>query len=53
MRRKNPFVANLSRHPVHQNVMMDRVEELRQVHIDGNAIAFSDILAGLVDRMMG
>ena len=47
-----PFVANLSRHPVHQDVMIDRVEELRQVYIDGNAIAFTYILAGLIDRMM-
>src|SRR4030065_2438971 len=50
---KNPFVANLSRYTAHQNVMVDRVEELRQVHIDGDAIAFTDILAGLVNRMMG
>ncbi len=50
---QDPFVANFSRHSVHQDVMVDRIEEFRQVHIDGDAVAFSDILAGLVNRMMG
>ncbi|MEN6375373.1 MAG: hypothetical protein ABFD75_11425 [Smithella sp.] len=33
--------------------MIDRVKELRQVHIDGDAIAFPDILASFINRMTG
>jgi len=38
---KQPFVPHPPRHPVHQHIVVDRIEELGQVQIYGSAVCFS------------
>lgn len=40
---EQPLVAHLATHAGHQDVVLDGVEELRQVQIDGDAVAFADV----------
>jgi len=49
---KHAFVTNFSCHPVHQHVVVDRIEKFRQIHIHGDAIALTDILADLAHSIM-
>ena len=48
-----PFVANLLRHFIHQNVVIDPVEEFLQVHVHHNPAAFGNVLPGRLDCLMG
>ena len=43
----------MASHAVHEHIVVDRIEELRQVDVHSDAIALSDELADLTDRLMG
>jgi len=38
---------------MHQRIVVDRVEEFRQVHIHGRAVPFPDVLLHLPDSIVG
>jgi hypothetical protein len=44
-------VADLFREFLHQQVVIDAVEEFLQVHVDHNPSAFGDVLLGRLDRL--
>ena len=50
---EQPRIANPSGHPGHQEIVLDVVEEFRQVQIDGNAVARPDVGLYLPERSMG
>ena len=50
---KDTFVFNPARQPRHENVMVDPVEELLQIHVYDPAIPGGDMLPSPFDRVVG
>jgi hypothetical protein len=50
---QHPFVLHLTRHPRHQDVVVDSVEELLQIKIDHETLAGPHIPLRGLHRLMG
>ena len=50
---KNPLILYPAGYPVHQDIMVDRIEKFRQIHVDRHRVALSDELFYLPDTIMG
>jgi hypothetical protein len=49
---QHPYIADLPRHPRHQHVVVDLIEELLQIDVHHPAPSFTDVSLCLANRLM-